>query len=104
MLPTSCGKAVAATLFAPFWRNKMLTSACGLVGTLDPCMGVTLCVELVIARRDDAAFAGGHLLVYRSRRRNIDVEIEFCQMSHERGSEPASATAKSVFLTLIATP
>jgi hypothetical protein len=89
MLPTSLAKTVTAFLLAPLWRNIMFALARGLVFTLDPSVGVTLLVISIIPGRNDVAFAGGHLLIYRRRRRNIDVIIDAFCTNGERDSERA---------------
>jgi hypothetical protein len=61
-----------------------------LVFALDPDVLVTIGVIPVIPRRDDVACASGHLLIYGSRRRNIDIDIDATRMHRERSSERAS--------------
>ena len=88
VFPTSLVEMVATVLFlAPLGRDIVLPAPLGLVIALDPDVLATIGVIPVIPRRDDVTCASGHLLIYGSRGRNIDVDAEVRRMCRKRSGE-----------------
>src|SRR6476660_3277736 len=85
VFPTSLVEMVATLLvLAPRGRDIVLSAPLGLVIALDPDVLATIGVIPVIPRCDDVTCASGHLLIYGSRRRNIDIDVDACRMYCER--------------------
>jgi hypothetical protein len=57
-----------------------------LVIALDPDVLATLGVVPVVPRCDDVTCASGHVFIYGSRRRNIDIDVYGCRMDCERST------------------